>query len=80
MKNREVKPVIKAGEGEELIPTEILQRHIVAVSENFKKAMSVGLKQETIAILIQAKTKIPKTTIHEILYWMPRLAEEFTTK
>lgn len=73
-------PKIQQIEGEEEIPAAILAQHIVDLSENFRKALAAGLKAETIVILLQSKTGISKVAIRDILYWLPRLAEEFTTK
>lgn len=77
--SKELKPRMVIEDGEEPVPAEILQRHIVAVSEQFKKALDAGLKRETIVLLLHAKTGISKIAIRNILYWAPKLAEEFTT-
>lgn len=77
---KELKPRMVIQDGDEPVPAEILQKHIVAVSTQFQKALAAGLKSETIVILLHEKTKVSKPAIRDILYWAPRLADEFTTK
>lgn len=77
---KELKPRMVIENGEEPYPAEILQRSIVAISKDFKRALDAGLKTETIVILLHEKTKVSKPAIRDILYWAPRLADEYTTK
>lgn len=78
---KELKPrMVIENDGSEPVPAEILQRHIVAVSDQFQKALAAGLKAETIVILLHEKTKVSKPAIRDILYWAPKLADEYTTR
>ena len=79
-KKTELKPRLVIQDGEEPVPAEILQRHIVEVAEQFDRAMKAGLTTECIVVLLHTRTGVPKSHIKDILFWAPRLATEFTTK
>lgn len=77
-KKKEIKPAVVNKEGEPEIPAAILAQHIAAVSDHFEKALNAGLKAHTICVLLKEKTGLPKNAIMNILYWAPRLKQEFT--
>lgn len=72
MKNqKEVRAVIKAGEGPQ--PIEILQSSIVALANAFEAFEKTNLKQDVIITLLHDTSKIPKRDIKIILNCLSEL-------
>lgn len=77
----EKKPKLKIKQDpEEEIPTEIIAKSIVNLSDGFQKLLKGGLRFETVVILLHDVTKISKREIRNILGELPRLKQRFTTK
>lgn len=77
MRNSTPRVVIEDND-ETPLEVEILQKHIVKISDSFAKALRGGLKLETIVLLVHDKTKISRTDIRAILTALPKLRETYT--
>lgn len=69
---------VKADEGEEPLSVEILQKHIVAISDGTAKLLKSGLKEETIVLLIHDACKVGKPDIRKVLKTLPNLKRLYT--
>lgn len=76
MTKRNVEVVI-SGE-EKPLDIQILQSHIVILSDAAKDMMECGLKDETIVLLLHDSTKVSKGHIRKILEALPELKSEYT--
>lgn len=76
MKTTPQRIIVTQGSGEE-VPAEVLAQSIVKIAEGMKALDASRLKRETIVLLLQGSTGLPRTTIRVVLDGLQSLQRDW---